>query len=112
MNVAAEMLVPIQLMEMIASVSDILVFLYISGILYVLMHVIHRPTGCSPPYLSELVTPNSNIASCCRLRSASSRRYTNNHPLARLELGKRSFVFAGLAAWKSPPTSLHDINKL
>jgi len=37
------------------------------------MHLIH--TGCSPSYMSELVTSTSSIASRSLLRSASSRRY-------------------------------------
>jgi len=43
--------------------------------LYTLMHLIH--TVCSPSYMSELVTSTYSIASCFRLRCASSRRYEN-----------------------------------
>jgi len=70
-----------------------------------LMHLIH--TGCSPSYMSELVTSISSIASPSRLRSASSRRY--EQPATRLKLSERSFAFAGPAAWNSLPTSLHEI---
>ena len=70
-----------------------------------LMHLIH--TGCSPSYMSEIVTSTSSIASRARLRSASSRRY--EQPATRLKLGERSFAFAGPAAWNSLPTSLHEI---
>ena len=73
--------------------------------LCILMHLIH--TGCSPSYMSELVTSTSSIASRSRLRSASSRRY--EQPATRLKLGERSFAFAGPAAWNSLPTSLHEI---
>jgi len=50
---------------------------------------------------------DSSIASRSRLRSASSRRY--EQPVTRLNLGERSFAFAGPAAWNSIPTSLHEI---
>ena len=70
-----------------------------------LMHLIH--TGCSPSYMSELVTSTSSISSRSRLRSANSRRY--EQPATRLKLGERSFTFAGPAAWNSLPTSLHEI---
>ena len=73
--------------------------------LCILMHLIH--TGCSPSYMSELVTSTSSIASRSRLRSASSRRY--EQPATRLKLGERSFAFAGPAAWNSLPSSLHEI---
>jgi len=70
-----------------------------------LMHLIH--IGCSPSYMSELVTSTSSIASRSRLRSASSRRY--EQPATRFKLGERSFAFAGHAAWNSLLTSLHEI---
>jgi len=53
-----------------------------------LMQLIH--TGCSPSYMSELVTSTYSIASRSRLRSASSRRY--EQPATRLTLGEQSIV--------------------
>jgi len=73
--------------------------------LCILLQIIH--TGCSPSFMSELVTPTSSIASRSRLRSARSRRY--DQPATRLKMGERSFAFAGPAAWNSLPTSLHEI---
>ena len=67
-----------------------------------LMHLIH--TGCSPSYLSELVTSTSCIVSRSRLRSANSRRCEQR--ATGLKLG---IAFAGPAAWNSLPTSLHDV---
>jgi len=62
-----------------------------------LMHLIH--TGCSPSYISELITSTSSITSRSRYEQ----------PATCLKLDERSFAFAGPAAWNSLPTSLHEI---
>ena len=72
-----------------------------------LMHLIN--IGHSPQYLSDLVTPSSDITSRSRLRSWSSRRY--EIPATRLKTGERFFSFADPSEWNSLPQSLQDIRE-
>jgi len=66
------------------------------------MHQVH--TGCSPSYLSNLVTATANMSSRQALRSANSQRY--EVPRTKLKLGERAFSFAGPSAWNSLPSDL------
>jgi len=59
--------------------------------LCVLMHLVH--IGCSPAYLTELVTTTSRRGQ----RSASSQQFKVSR--TKLKFGGRVFSFAGPAAW-------------
>jgi len=54
------------------------------------MYQVH--TGCSPSYLSNLVTATANMSSRQALRSANSQRY--EVPRTKLKFGERAFSFA------------------
>jgi hypothetical protein len=74
--------------------------------LCVLMHLVH--IGCSPAYLSELVTATSELPSRRSLRSANTQQY--EVPLTKLKFGERSFSFAGPVAWNSLTPELHNLS--
>ena len=74
--------------------------------LCVLMHLVH--IGCSPAYLSELVTATSELPSRRSLRSANTQQY--EVPLTKLKFGERSFSFAGPVAWNSLTPALHNLS--
>jgi len=63
--------------------------------------------GSAPTYLINSVTAKHNVVSRSRLRFSSSHRY--EQPRTRHKLGKRSFSFAGPAAWNSLPPLLHEL---
>ena len=68
-----------------------------------LMHLIR--TGCSPSYMSELVTTTSRIASRSRLRSASIRRSNNLQlvlSIGRAELCVRRPCILELTSYTTP----------
>jgi len=70
--------------------------------LCVLMHLVH--SGCSPSYMSNLVTATANMSSRQALRSSNSQRY--EVPGTKLKFGERAFSFAGTSAWNSLPSDL------
>jgi len=72
--------------------------------LCVLMHQVH--TGCSPSYMSNLVTATANMSYRQALRSANSQRY--EVPRTKLKFGERAFSFAGPTAWNSLPSDLQN----
>ena len=74
--------------------------------LCVLMHLIR--IGCSPTYLTELVTATSELSSRRSLRSASSQRF--EVPRTKLKFGERSFSFAGPTAWNALSTELQNLS--
>jgi len=70
------------------------------------MHLVH--IGCSPAYITELVSATSELPSRRSLRSASSQRY--EVPLTKLKFGERLFSFAGPAAWNALTPELHNLS--
>jgi len=66
------------------------------------MHQVHN--GCSPSYMSNLVTATANMSSRQALRSANSQR--NEVPRTKLKFDERAFSFAGPSARNSLPSDL------
>jgi len=66
------------------------------------MHQVHR--GCSPSYMSNLVTATAKMSSRQALHSANSQRY--EVPRTKLKFAERAFSFAGPSAWNSLPSDL------
>jgi len=66
------------------------------------MHQVH--SGCSPSYMSNLVTANANMSSRQALRSANSQQYEVFQ--TKLKFSERAFSFAGPSAWNSLPSDL------
>ena len=75
---------------------------------YKLCSTVH---GClqrkAPPYLVDLCTPVSDIASRQHLRSASSNQLVVPRH-RRTEFGRRAFSVAGTMAWNALPDSITD----
>ena len=65
--------------------------------LCLLIHKIHNKQA--PSYLSDKVTTNADLWSCAGLRSVSTKKY--QIPRTRTKFGKRSFSYAGPAAWNT-----------
>jgi len=75
---------------------------------YKLCATVHRCLQCkAPPYLADLCTPVSDIASRRYLRSASSNKLVVPRH-RRTEFGRRAFSVAGPMAWNSLPDSIRD----
>jgi hypothetical protein len=73
--------------------------------LCVLMHQVH--VGRSPTYLSKIVTATSNLPGRSHLRSASSLCY--DKPRLNLKFGRRSFSYAGPAAWNTLLVTIQEL---
>ena len=61
----------------------------------------------APPYLVDLCTPVSDIASRQHLRSASSNQLVVPCH-CRMQFGRRAFSVAGPMAWNALPDSIRD----
>jgi len=61
----------------------------------------------APPYLADLCTPVSDIASRQHLRSASSNKLVVPRH-RRTQFGRRTFSVAGPMAWNAQPDSIID----
>ena len=73
--------------------------------LRVIMHF--ALTGTAPEYISDMVTPVSELSGRAHLRSAALGLY--DVPRTRTLMGSKAFSVAGLTAWNSLPQSLRDI---
>ena len=73
--------------------------------LCVLMHLVQ--VGCSPAYLSDMMTPVADLPGRERLRSSSSFRYAL--PRLKLKFCERSFSFSGPKAWNYLPPNLQEL---
>jgi len=60
------------------------------------------------PYLADLCTPVSDIASRQHLRSVSSNKLVVPHH-RRTQFGRRAFSVAGRMAWNALPDSIKDM---
>ena len=73
--------------------------------LCMLMHLVR--VGCSPTYLSDMMTSVADLPGRERLRFSSSFRY--ELPRLKLKFGERSFSFSGPKAWNSFPSNLQEL---
>ena len=64
-------------------------------------------TGTVPEYISDMVTPVSDLSGRAHLRSAALGLY--DVPRTRTLMGSKAFSVAGPTAWNSLPQSLRDI---
>ena len=69
------------------------------------MHMVH--IGCGSGNITELVSAMSALPGRSRLRSSSGNRY--EIPVIRHKIEKRTFSYAGHAAWNSLPTILTSL---
>ena len=69
------------------------------------MHLVR--VGCSPAYLSDMMTSVADLPGRERLRSSSSFQY--EFPRFTLKFGERSFSFSGPKAWNSLPSNLQEL---
>ena len=75
---------------------------------YKLCATVHRCLQCkAPPYLADLCTPVSDIASRQHLRSASSNKLVVPRH-RRTQFGRRAFSVAGPMVWNALPDSIRD----
>jgi len=75
---------------------------------YKLCATVHRCLQCkTPPYLADLCTPVSDIASRQHLRSVSSNQLVVPCH-RRTQFGRRAFSVAGPMAWNALPDSIRD----
>ena len=61
----------------------------------------------APDYISNILTPVSDVAGRSQLRSASNRQYVV--PRTRTNIGSRAFSVAGPIAWNNLPRTVRDI---
>ena len=69
------------------------------------MNMLH--IGCSPGYISELVSVTSALPGRSTLRSSGGNRY--KIPVIRHKIGEQAFSYAGPAVWNSLPTILTNL---
>ena len=73
--------------------------------LCVIMHSVE--TGSAPEYISDMVTPVSELEGRAHLHSATLGLY--DVPRTRTLMGSKAFSVSGPTAWNSLPQSIRDI---